>query len=77
MSRSRKKNPFCGISLAKSEKSDKQIANRKNRRINKEILKTFDDSKLLSIFETSDKWIMAKDGKQMINPLKNPECIRK
>ena len=78
MSRSKKKNPFCGHTTAKSEKEDKRIANRKDRRVNKEILKTDqDDSKLKSTNETSNVWSMDKDGKQRFDPERNPKEMRK
>ena len=48
MSRSRKKNPIHGITTSDSEKEDKRIANRKERRINKQLLdSTNDDTKLV------------------------------
>ncbi len=78
MSRSHKKNPFCGNTKAMSEKQDKRIANRRDRRINKEILnQTQDESKLLSKKSTSNEWSMDKDGKHRFDPDKFPKGMRK
>ena len=78
MSKSQKKNPFCGNTKAKSEKQDKRIANRKDRRINKKILnQTQDDSRLLPKKTTSDEWAMDKDGKHRFDPDEFPKGMRK
>ena len=64
MSRSKKKTPVCGITSAKSEKEDKQRANRKDRRVNKVILQTTEDEEnLLDKRVTSNVYDFAKDGK--------------
>jgi len=78
MSRSYKKNPFCGNTTAKSEKQDKRLSNRKYRRINKKILNnTQDKSDILPIQSTSDQWLMDKDGKHRFDPNANPKEMRK
>lgn len=63
MSRSRKKKPIQGITTAASEKSDKQAANRKLRRIVKQEVKA-DQEVITKKREASDMWGFAKDGKQ-------------
>lgn len=71
MSRSRRKTPITGITTASSEKEDKRIANRKLRRVTKEILRRGsleDDLNLPDIREISDVWGMAKDGKRWHDP---------
>jgi hypothetical protein len=78
MSRSTKKNPFTGITTALSEKQDKREANRKERRINREILdQTKDETKLKATREVSNVWSFGKDGKQRIDPKENPRALRK
>nr|WP_319495185.1 hypothetical protein [uncultured Desulfobacter sp.] len=78
MSRSQKKNPFCGNNKATSEKQDKRIANRIDRRVNKEILnQTQDEGKLLPKKSTSNKWTMDKDGKHRFDPDEFPKGMRK
>ena len=64
MSRSRKYTPIHATTNAKSEKEDKQRANRKDRRVNKVILQTTEDEeKLLEKRATSNVYDFAKDGK--------------
>jgi len=80
MSRSKKHNPICAITCAKSEKQDKQIINRIIRRKIKANLKTKDLEELDEIIiptqdEIMNKWSMAKDGKQYIE--KNSDYYKK
>ena len=80
MSRSKKHNPICAITCAKSEKQDKQIINRIIRRTVKAKLKTKDLEELEEFLEPKkdeimDKWSMAKDGRQYID--KNSEYYKK
>ena len=78
MSRSRKKRPFSGITLAKSEKQEKRAANRRIRRMNKSLLAgTHDETQLRRKREVSDVWCMSKDGKQRFDPELYPELMRK
>ncbi|MGY6649534.1 hypothetical protein [Wenyingzhuangia sp. IMCC45574] len=62
MSRSFKKNKIQGITTAKSEKYDKQKANRKFRRVVKEKLGSSSEE-LPQRRELSNVWSFAKDGK--------------
>ena len=77
MSRSFKKNPFCGMSCAESEKKDKQRYNRKFRRIDKQSIKKQDDMLLTSVKEVSNPWAMDKDGKQRFRKDVHPDLMRK
>ena len=78
MSRSRRKLPFIGITTAVSEKEDKRIANRKERRINRNILHTtVDDTLLRNKREVGNPWLFAKDGKSRFDPQAYPELVRK
>ena len=56
------------MTTAKSEKADKQAANRRLRRITRERVPQFDTtSEILPISkETGNTWTMAKDGKQYL-----------
>ncbi|OJJ16962.1 hypothetical protein BKI52_30050 [marine bacterium AO1-C] len=71
MSRSRKKNKIQGITTAKSEKVDKQNANRKFRRIVKQKV-GINETELPKLRELSNVWGFSKDGKRY-----NPEITDK
>ena len=78
MSRSRRKTPVTGITTAETEKDDKRFANRRQRRVNRELLEsTGDDTRLKDRRETSDPWSMAKDGKGRFDPKRHPNLMRK
>jgi hypothetical protein len=62
MSKSEKKTKIRGITTAKSEKENKQDANRKFRRIIKQKVKS-NESELPEIREISNIWSFDKDGK--------------
>jgi hypothetical protein len=68
MSRSKKKTPRTGITLAESEKDNKRKANRKFRRRTK-IQVQKGETELVEMKEISNVWSFDKDGKQY---LKNP-----
>ena len=74
MTRSYKKTNKGGVTIAKSEKQDKRLANRTLRRITKQILK-YDSEAILPILrEVSNIWSMAKDGKRYYD---EPIMLRK
>ncbi len=75
MTRSRRKQPICGITKAKSEKQDKRRACRVLRRENKVRLRA--GNELMTVREASDIWDMAKDGKRPFDPEAFPEGMRK
>lgn len=78
MSRSRRKTPITGITTAKSEKGDKQIANRRERHRNRQLLGfSFDDASLIHRKQAGDPWLMEKDGKAFFDQEKYPELMRK
>ena len=78
MARSKRRTSVVGITTAVSEKQDKRIANRAERRINKALLaEDLDGSTLKSKRELSNVWAFDKDGKQRIDPQKYPKAMRK
>lgn len=66
MSRSRRKNPICGVTTAKSEKWDKKKAHRKERRKVKQAL-IEDAEDMPHKNEFYNPWNANKDGKQRIS----------
>ena len=78
MSRSRKKSPFIPVTTSSSEKDDKKVANRRDRRTNRVILaNTNDEAKLNNRRTVSDAWTFSKDGKRRIDPEENAKLLRK
>jgi len=78
VTRSRKNQPYRPMTTANSEKEDKRIANREERRINRRILDETQDGDMLRITnEVSDPWKMDKDGKVRFDPGENPKSLRK
>ena len=78
MSRSLKKHPFSGLTTARSEKKDKQAANRLLRRVTHAKTKTGEvEGVLPALREVSDVWKMEKDGKRRFNPVAEPKLVRK
>jgi hypothetical protein len=78
MARSRKSTPIAGNTCASSEKHDKRVASRRDRRVNREILNgSHDDSLLKNRRATGDPWVMSKDGKQYFHPDDHPDLMRK
>ena len=80
-----------GITTAESEKKDKQLANRKERHRNRQLLGYFLDETLLMHRrqarpprlsesdggQAGNPWLMDKDGKAFFDPEKYPELMRK
>lgn len=78
MSHSSRRHPVIGITTATSEKSDKQLAHRRHRRRVHVVLDQDPDTPVLPHSrETSDRWTMAKDGKQRFDPRRFSELLRK
>ena len=67
MSRSYKHTTISAITTAQSEKKDKQLANRRFRRISRHRVK-IDAEPLIDLDEISDIWGFQKDGKRYFNP---------
>lgn len=64
MSRSYRKTPIFGITIADSEKFDKQVANRKFRKKTKDMIKKGKYENLpIKLEQVHCKWSMVKDGK--------------
>ena len=79
MSRSYKHTTISAITTAQSEKKDKQLANRRFRRISKHRVK-IDAEPLVHLNEVSDIWDFQKDGKRYFDPeeaKKFPKLFRK
>jgi len=67
MSRSYKHTTISAITTAQSEKRDKQLANRRFRRISRHRVK-IDAEPLIDLDEISDIWDFQKDGKRYFFP---------
>ena len=79
MSRSFKHTTISGITTATSEKRDKQLANRRFRRISRHRVR-IDKEPLIDLNEISDIWDFQKDGKRYFFPDKAklfPKLFRK
>lgn len=79
MSRSFKHTTISGITTATSEKRDKQLVNRRFRRISRHRVK-IDAEPLIHLNEISDIWDFQKDGKRYFDPeeaKKFPKLFRK
>lgn len=64
MSRSYRKTPIFGFTVADSEKFDKQMANRKFRKKTKDMIKKRKYEHLpIKLDQVHTKWDMVKDGK--------------
>lgn len=66
MSRSRRRTPICGVTTARSEKSDKRIWHKRARARIRVLLHGTapDDTPHLDDRQVSNPWSMAKDGRQ-------------
>ena len=79
MSRSYKHTTISGITTATSEKRDKQLANRRFRRISRHRVRT-ETEPLIDLDEISDIWDFQKDGKRYFNSEESklfPKLFRK
>lgn len=80
MSRSRKKSPVHGVTIAESEKKDKKAWHSKLRHTVKQILSkvgfdNMEDVQLPLEKEVSDPWNMAKDGKVWVDSTDNNDSM--
>jgi hypothetical protein len=74
----RRQGPTGRSALAGSEKQDNGIANRKERRRNRQILSfSLDEPLLMTRREAGNPWQMEKDGQAFFDPQKHPELMRK
>lgn len=76
MSRSRRKTPITGNTLAESEKTDKQLARRAGRKRVKELIRAGRYDELPEDNE-GESWGWAKDGKQFFDEEEFPNLMRK
>jgi hypothetical protein len=78
MSRSRRRTPIRGITNSESEKTDKQLAHRRERRRVRTVVHAKPEIELLpDTRELSNPWAMAKDGKRYFDPRNNKPLMRK
>lgn len=78
MSRSRRLTPKRGITIADSEKRDKVLAHRKERKRVREVLGKNPEADVLPHRnELSDPWLMQKDGKRYLGHKAAPRDLRK
>lgn len=81
MSRSFKHTPITGNTTCRSEKNDKRLANRAERRIVRHLLHVasdFDTILLPIQREVSDVWGFGKDGRHWFGDLRNtPKASRR
>jgi hypothetical protein len=72
MSRSRRRNPFCGITTARSDKEDKRMDHRAERAAVRDSLAHHREPDPRPRGQYFDK-----DGKQRFDPARFPELMRK
>jgi hypothetical protein len=77
MSRSRKKTPITGVTLAESEKQDKAASHRRYRRTLKEIISPTLETPLPTERQLTNPRDMAKEGKSRYDPTRGPKHMRK
>lgn len=78
MSRSYRSSPIVGNTVVSSEKTDKEIANRRLRRIVRQLLHDNSAQVVLPLRrEVADVWWMGKDGKQWIGGTEYSDLLRK
>jgi hypothetical protein len=78
MSHSRRNTPIRGITSSESERQDKQLAHRRERRRIRAVVQSKPDAAVLPhTRELSNPWAMAKDGKMRFDPAKYPKLMRK
>lgn len=82
MSRSRRHNPFCGITTCTSEKDDKRQAHQAYRahvrQAIQRMLRTGEETRPLPAWrEHSDRWSWGKDERIRFDPMRHPKLMRK
>ena len=78
MARSYRKTPICGITTARSEKSDKKIWHSRMRARTRTYINSGRDLDTMPIErEVSNVWDFAKDGKQRFDATRHPKLMRK
>jgi len=77
MSRSRKKTPITGVTLAESEKQDKAASHRRYRRTLKQLVNPDLQTPLPTEQQLTNPWHMAKEGKATYDPTVPRKRLRK
>jgi len=82
MSRSRRKNPFCGVTKAESDKKFKQLEHRRERANVSTQVRSFnieDEDVDIAVNDEKfgNRWSSPKDGRIRFNPDKYPKWMRK
>ena len=77
MSRSRKKTPITGVTLAESEKQDKAKSHRRYRKAVKLAISPDLETPLPTERQLTNPWDMAKEGKSRYDPRPAPKQMRK
>lgn len=75
MSRSYRKTPICGMTTKESDKPFKKAEHKRARRAENARDLTYDESPSTKAF--GNPWSAPKDGKQLIDPKRFPEIMRK
>jgi len=73
MSRSRRKTPIIGITKSESDRRDKVLAHRRQRRRVRTALAS-GRAEVVTRRKAGDVWAFAKDGKQWFDPDQFPAC---
>jgi hypothetical protein len=76
MSRSRRHTPVTGITKSESDKRDKVLAHRRQRRRVRTALAS-GHVEVTTRRQAGDVWSFAKDGKQRFDPQRWPQLMRK
>jgi len=76
MSRSRRHTPIAGVTKSKSDKRDKVLAHRRQRRRVRTALAS-GVAEVITRRKAGDVWSVAKDGKQRFDPRRWPKLMRK
>jgi len=76
MSRSRRKTPVMGITKAESDKRDKVLAHRRQRRQVRTALAS-GVAEVITRRKAGDVWSFAKDGKSRFDPTQFPKLMHK
>ena len=79
MTRSRKRTPIQGNTLAESEQRDKHTAHRNKRRLVRQLVKTeqMDLASIVDVRDVSSTWSFAKDGRHWFDAKRHPQWLRK
>ena len=77
MSRSHRKSPCLGNTTARSEKGDKQLAHRRERAHQRQLLARDPDGPPFAGHPRSGGWTFSKDGRRWYGDTCPPKLLRK